>query len=157
MQIDDAIRDIFRKRFDVDSEANKESPGYQAWALDAIEVGVALANMFIAVSRPESGRGFRMAKDLTYGLNASNFWIKNAPVLMPLITMALNAHADSLNLTIDAATHREYTGYDGLLAAAKAAPLEIFSMLLYLVGGPLLMSVASTPLKLDLMPYLVSK
>jgi hypothetical protein len=155
-QVDENLTAIFRKRFELDSEQNKDNPGYQAWGLEAIEVALAMANMVLAIKRPDSGRGFRMAKDLTYGLNANNFWVKNAPVLMPLVTTMLNAHADELNIAMDVATYREYSGYDALLSSTKCASLELFSMILYLVGGPLLMAVSSTPLKLDLMPYFVS-
>jgi hypothetical protein len=50
----------------------------------------------------------------------------------------------------------DYAIYDKMISAADGASLEIFSMLLYLVGGPTLMSEKSLPLKMDLAPYLLS-
>jgi hypothetical protein len=75
---------------------------------------------------------------------------------MPLVHMALNAHRDAVALQVDRAKREEYAQGDTLLAAARAAPLEIFPIIAYCFGGPELMLSASLPLKQELAPYLLS-
>ena len=122
----------------------------------ASEVGVALANILISTKNPESGRGYRAVTDLVYALNANDFWLKNAPILIPVLTVVLNAHKDGLNYKMERENLHEYAMYDKLTASTELVALEIFSMLLYLVGGPLLMGVRSGSLKFDLAPFFLS-
>lgn len=152
-KVDDALRDIFIKHFEINSEKNKDNPGFKAYALGAVEVGVSLANLVMSINKPESNRGFRAISDLVYGLNSNDFWVKNAPVLVPALTVLLNAHRDYVDMEVRRNEMQEYAVYDKLLTGAQCVVLEVFSMLLYLVGGPLLMNVASLQLKLDLAPY----
>lgn len=154
-KIDDSLRQIFVKHFEINSEKNKENPGYVAYALDAVEVGVSIANVIMSIDKPESYRGFRAICDLVYGLNANNFWIKNAPVLVPALTVILNSHRDYVDMMVRRKEMEDYAIFDKLASGAKCAVLEVFSILLYLVGGPMLMSVASLPLKIDLAPYFI--
>lgn len=152
-KVDDDLRRVFIKHFEIDSEKNKENPGYKAYALSAVEVGIALANIVISLNKPESHRSFRAVSDLVYGLNANDFWVKNAPILVPALTVILNSHRDYVDMMARRTEMAEYAMYDKLASGAKCASLEVFSMLLYLVGGPMLMNVASLSLKIDLAPY----
>lgn len=155
MELDGNIRKIFVKHLELESEENKENPGYRAYAGYAVEVGVALVNLILSVKNPNSGRGFRAISDLTYSLNANDFWVKNAPVLVPVLTIILNSHRDYVDLTVRKTELSDYAVYDKMISAADGVSLEIFSMLLYLAGGPALMNTNSLPLKLDLSPYLL--
>lgn len=154
--IDNALRAIFAKHFELDSEKMEQNPGHKAYAGYAVEVAVALANLILAIRKPDSGRSFRAISDLTYTLNANEFWLKNAPVLVPVLTTVLNAHKDHMDMLMRRAELSEYASYDKLMSAASSAPLELFSMMLYLVGGPLLMAAASLALKEDLAPYFLN-
>ncbi len=158
-QQDEMLRGIFKEHFEIPTneeiEAKPEKIGYRAWGLMAIEVAVSMANMIIAMNKPEAGRNFRVMQDLIYALNANDFWAKNAPILVPILTIMCNAHKDGVAIKADAAMNSEYTIYDKLASATSLVPLEIFSMLLYLVGGPMLMSNRSLQLKIALAPYLV--
>lgn len=157
---DEVIRKILLQHFDVPTnEEIQEKPdkiAYRAWALLAVEVGLAMANMIIAMRKPDSGRSFRAMQDLTYVLNSNDFWLKNAPVLVPIITVMMNAHKDGVALKMEAAREQEYTIYDKMTSATGLVALEVFSILLYLVGGPLLMTSQSLPLKIALAPYLIN-
>lgn len=154
--IDTTLRAIFTEHFELDSEKMEQNPGHKAYAGYAVEVAVSLANLILAVRRPESGRSFRAISDLTYALNANEFWLKNAPVLVPVLTTVLNAHKDHMDMIMRRAELSEYAGYDKLMSAASGAPLELFAMMLYLVGGPLLMASSSLALKEDLAPYFLN-
>ena len=163
-QQDEMLRRIFMEHFDlptgekldqIENPVERDAKaGYRAWGLMGIEVALAMANMIIAMKKPDAGRGLRVMQDLTYALNANDFWTKNAPILVPVLTVAINAHKDSVSLKVDAQRNGEYTIYDKLTSASSLVPLEIFSMILYLVGGPMLMSNRSLPLKIALAPYL---
>lgn len=157
---DEVLRKIFMEHFALpsneDIEKNPEKVGYRAWGMMAIEVSVSMANLVIAMRHPQSGRSLRAIQDLAYGLNANDFWGKNAPILVPIMTVMINAHQNAVSLKADAVQNREYTIYDKLTSATELVPLEIFSMILYLVGGPSLMATQSLPLKLALAPYLVN-
>lgn len=150
---DEQLDGIFKKYLELDSEKHKGSPGYMAWALAAHGTCMALANVLLAVKHPNSGRSFRAIQELSYLLGANDFWAKNSPVLMPILTAALNAHKDYLSMVIEQESYREYATYDKLMSGAASMPLEIFSIVLYLTGGPLLMASSSLPLKLALAPY----
>lgn len=163
-QQDEVLRRIFLEHFDLPTQDNlieigdmaerQAKAGYRAWGMMGIEVALAMANMIISMRKPEAGRGLRVMQDLTYALNANDFWAKNAPILVPVLTVAINAHKDGVALKVDAKNNGEYTVYDKLTSASSLVPLEIFSMILYLVGGPMLMSNRSLPLKIALAPYL---
>jgi hypothetical protein len=152
---DNALEEIFKKYFELDGDIHKDNPGYMAWATAAVPVCMALANVILAINNPESGRSFRAMCDLTYQLGANDFWSKNAAVLVPVLTAILNANKDGIALQVEQDNYKEYALYDKLISGTRVMPLEIFSMVLYLVGGPLLMATSSLPLKLALAPYLV--
>lgn len=162
MEVDGTLRTIFTKHFgisepmDPKSDARGDNPGYRAYALSAVEVGVSLANIVFAVKKPDSGRGFRAISDITYALNANEFWVKNAPVLVPILSIVLNSHRDYADMASRRMELSDYAVYDKMISASDGASLEIFSMLLYLVGGPELMSLQSLAMKMDLAPYLLS-
>jgi hypothetical protein len=151
--VDEALRNIFKAHFHIDGDNSEGNPGYKAYALYAVEVGVSLANIILAANHPESGRAFRAMTDLTYALNANEFWLKNAPVLVPVLTIILNSHKDYVDMAVQRQEMNEYAIYDKLMGSARIVALEIFSMVLYLVGGPQLMGIESLPLKNDLAPY----
>jgi hypothetical protein len=162
MEVDGQLRNIFEKHFgtskpiDPQSDSRENNPGYRAYAGYAVEVGIALANIVISVKKPDSGRGFRAISDLTFALNANEFWIKNAPVLVPVLTIVLNSHRDYVDMATRRKELMDYAVFDKMISASDGASLEIFAMLLYLVGGPELMGTASLPLKMDLAPFLLS-
>lgn len=151
--VDDALRDIFKKHFEITEEKKNENPGYIAWASYAVEVAVAMSNIIISLNHPEQHRGFRAVSDLTFALNANEFWVKNAPVLVPVLTIILNSHRDYIDMAMQRKDMGEYAVYDKLMGSARIVALEIFPMILYLVGGPMLMSLASLELKKNLAPY----
>lgn len=153
---DDIFEMIFKRYFEVDGDKHKDNPGYMAWALSAVPVGIALANVLLAIKEPQSGRSFRAMCDLTYQLGANDFWTKNAPVLVPILTVCLNASKDVAGMMVEREKYREYAMHDKLICGMVVMPMEIFSMLLYLVGGPVLMATSSLPMKIDLAPYFVS-
>ena len=166
VQLDESLRKIFFEHFDLPTQdriAEVQLPeerhammGQRAWGMQAVEVAVSMANLIISMRKPEAGRGLRVIQDLMYSLNANDFWTKNAPVIVPILTVAINAHKDYVALKTDAALNREYTLYDKLTSASGLVPLEVFSIILYLVGGPMQMSNRSLQLKMALAPYLVN-
>lgn len=162
IETDTMLREIFKRHFGVDqpmnpsSEARSDNPGYRAYALEAVEVGVSLANIVLSIKKPDSGRGFRAISDITYALNANEFWVKNAPVLVPILSIVLNSHRDYADMANRRVEMSDYAIYDKMISASDGASLEIFSMLLYLVGGPELMTMQSLPMKMDLSPFLLS-
>lgn len=150
-QKDDALREIFERHFDL--EGQKDNIGYQAYARMAVEVCISIANVILSMKHPESRRGLRAIQDLTYGLNSNDFWMKNASVLLPVLTVIINAQKDFATFQLERKTMQEYGSYDKLISGSETVCLEIFSVILYLVGGPSLMSLASAPLKIDLAPH----
>ena len=154
VKLDSRIIEILNKHFKVSDEAIKDA-GYKAYAGLAVEVGVAIANMFLAIRNPDTGRTYRGFCDFTYQLNTNVFWEKNASVLMPLIHMALNTFRDGVFMAVERQQRNEYSGADTLIASSRAAVLEIFPVIAYLVGGPVLMVEVSAQLKLDLAPFFV--
>jgi hypothetical protein len=139
------------------TEEKKDDPkeaGYMAAATLAIELATSLANIIVAVRRPEAGRTFRMAYDLVIGMNSNLFWSQHAPALLPLLHTALMDHLDSVALQ-DERGEVKVSPYDKLIMGAEAAPMAMFSMLLFLVGGPLVQMHGSVLLKKDLMPLLM--
>lgn len=147
------LQNIFLEEFDLLNKSEEKAPdaGYRAWGLAGVDVGVRLAKIFIGLQK-NTGM-YEAVCDLTYQLNSSDFWQKNAAVLMPLIHAALNAHRDGAMLLADRVVSDEYGANDTLIRAARAAPLEIFGVLAYLVGGPQLMAAKSLSLKQRLAPY----
>lgn len=114
--LDDKLRNIFVDKFEMNSDDKKDNMGYQAWAGFAVDVAIKVANIILAVKKPDSGRGFRAITDLTYQLSANEFWTKNAPVLVPVLTMVLNSHKDAIALIKERDTYQEYALYDKLIA-----------------------------------------
>jgi len=162
METDSMFRDIFKKHFGISapmdpaSNAKQDNPGYRAYALEAVEAGVALANIVLSIKKPDSGRGFRAVSDLTYTLNGNEFWVKNAPVLVPILSIVLNSHRDYADMAARRIELSDYAVYDKMISASDGAALEIFAMLLYLVGGPELMTMQSLAMKMDLAPFMLS-
>lgn len=153
--IDSQIQEILMRNLGLVVREGEPKPeiGLMAYGTMAVEVGIALANIFLAIKNPEQHRTYRGFCDLTYQLNTNDFWQKNAAVLLPVIHVALNAYRDGVSLTIDRDIRGEYSSSDALIAAARVAPLELFPLIAYLVGGPGLMLSASIPLKTELAPY----
>lgn len=153
-QQDTAILSIFKRHYQVKDKPD-DNPGYQAYAIQAAEVASALMNLLISVKKPNSNRNFRALQDLTFALNANDFWVKNSPVLMPLLVIFMNAHKDAVSMKLDRARMNDYASLDKLVCGSEAVGLEIFAMIAYLLGGPMLMATTSIPLKMDLAPYLL--
>lgn len=157
-EIDNAVQDILMRNLGLtwkegDDPKAKPDVALMAWGTMGVRVGIALANIFFAINRPNEHRTYRAICDLTFGLNTNDFWQKNAAVLLPVIHTALNSFRDGVALTVERQERGEYSSNDALISAAKAAPLELFPLLAYLIGGQELMLTASIPLKTELAPY----
>lgn len=152
---DTRLQDIFKEHFGlIPSDTYKPEAGYMAYGMLAVDIAVRLTKMFIAIKRDKGIHA--VACDLTYQMNTNEFWQKNASVLLPIMHVCLNTHTDGIQLLAARTRDEDYHHYDALIAGSRAAPLEIFPIIAYLVGGPALMVVASLPLKRDLAPYLLS-
>lgn len=155
IQIDQRFQNIFIEHFGLTE--NKENPptvGHMAYGMLAVDVAVRLANLFLAIKKDKGV--YRVACDLSFQLATNEFWQKNAAVLMPIMHVCLNTHRDGALMLADRTKHNEYSTNDVLISASRAAPLEIFPVIAYLLGGPALMVAASLPLKRDLSPYFLS-
>lgn len=150
---DDAITAILHKYLEIDARKEQADNGYVAWAMQGLSAGVTLANLFISVNRPNSGRGYAAITDLAYVLNHNEFWGRNSNFLMPIVIVALNAHKDYIALVAETDNMQEYGMYDRVMSGSELTQLEVFVAILFLVGGPELMAKYSTPLKLELAPY----
>ena len=147
------LETIFLEEYELTKKSGEEGfePGYQAWGLAGADVAVRLARMFIGLKK-NSGM-YEAICDLTFQLNTNDFWQKNASVRLPLVHAALNAHRDGAVLLAERTARDEYSSSDSLISAARAAPLEIFAVIAYLIGGPKLMTAKSLTLKQRLAPY----
>lgn len=150
---DDSVRDILMDCYNVEKDKSEANAGYNATGLLAVEVGVAMANLIRVIKRPESGRTFRVVLDFTIALNNNLFWGRHATSLMPLIHVILMDHLDSLALQLERGEVK-CGPYDKLVMGAETAPLAIFSIIAFLIGGPTLQMAVSVKLKKSLMPLL---
>jgi hypothetical protein len=153
---DAAIQNIFIKYFELDTEENKKDAGYLAWGNMGLHVAVVLANVILAAKRGMAGRNFRALCDLTFKLSGNDFWLKSSAFLMPLLIVSLNAVKDNVVMQEDAKTLSQFATYDILIRGTEMVPLEIFTGILYLIGGDEIMARLSTPMKLELAPYFVN-
>lgn len=144
-----SLEDIFLEEFGLIDE--KQDAGYKAWATLGVDVSVRLARMFIGLKN-NTGLYETMC-DLIYQLSTNDLWQKNASILIPVMHTALNAYRDGVALTTDRVARDEYSSSDALISAARVAPLEIFPVIAYIVGGPQLMTAKSLVLKQRLAPY----
>jgi hypothetical protein len=149
-KIDDVLTEIFLRNFGVSKTATE---GHNAYALAAVEVALSLANIFLSIKNPQEHRNYRAICDTTYHLNTNLFWEKNASVLLPIMHVCLNTYRDGVELKVERTTRNEYSSNDALISASMAAPLELFPVIAYLIGGPALMLKSSLQLKKDLAPY----
>lgn len=149
----ESLEAIFLEEFGLLRKAGEEGfdVGYNAWGLLGTDVAIRLAKMFIGLKRNEGM--YEAICDLVYQLSANDFWQKNASILLPVVHMALNAHRDGALLVGDRVARDEYSSSDALISAARAAPLEIFPVIAYIIGGPQLMVAKSLTLKQRLAPY----
>lgn len=153
---DSNLQNIFIKYFEIETEENKSDPGYLAWANMGLHVAIVLSNVVLAAKRGTPGRNFRAICDLSFKLSNNDFWLKNSAFLMPLLIVSLNSIKDNIALRENAKTMQQFANYDILMRGTEMAPLEIFTGLLYLVGGDEVMTRLSTPMKLELAPYFVN-
>lgn len=144
------LTEIFKEHFGVDAD---EPAGKNAYALLAVDVAVSIANIFLSLKNPDDHRHYRAICDTTYHLNTNDFWTRNASVLLPIMHVGLNTWRDGVELMVERTVENEYAHNDGLILGSRAAPLEIFPVIAYLVGGPALMVKSSLPLKKALAPY----
>lgn len=157
--VDERLKEIFVTQFQLQAPAEGEpelEPGHMAYGLLAVDVAIRLANVFLAIKNPTENRTYRAICDLTYELSTNAFWQRNAAVLNPIIHVCTNTYRDGVELLAEREARNEYSSYDALISASRAAPLEIFPVIAYLLGGPKLMVSASLPLKRDLAPYFIS-
>ena len=151
--LDKHIKDILISYLGLENEENKKNPGYMAYAGMALAVGMSFANLLLVLKKPESNRGTRIIHDLTYILNSNEFWQRNSSFLMPLVIATLNAQTDYVLIASERKNSEQYPLYDRVLRGTEMMGLELFTMLLYLVGGPELMAKSSM-LRLELAPLL---
>ncbi len=152
-RVDENLKEIFIRHLNANGDVDA---GYKAYALMAVEVCLALSNVFLAIKNPKDHRTYRAICDLTFQLNTNDFWQKNANVLLPVVHICLNTYRDGASLMAERTARNEYSMFDTLISASRAAPLELFPLVAYLVGGPILMVSASLPLKHDLAPYFLT-
>ena len=149
------LTEIFMEHYGLNvTTENTPDAGYMAYGTLAVDVAVRLANVFLAVKADKGV--WTVACDLSFQLSTNEFWQKNAAVLVPIMHVCLNTHNDGVMLQVERETRNEYSSHDALISASRAAPLEIFPVIAYLLGGPALMLSASLPLKRDLAPYFLS-
>lgn len=144
------LTELFKEHFGVDAD---EPAAKNAYALLAVDVAMSIANIFLSLKNPGDHRHYRALCDTTYHLNTNDFWTRNASVLLPLMHVGLNTWRDGVELMVERSVENEYANNDGLILGSRAAPLEIFPVIAYLVGGPALMVKSSLPLKKALAPY----
>ena len=155
--VDEALRAIFIDYYQIGSiEKQATDAGHNAYALLAVDVSMRLANMFLAIKNPSDHRSYRMACDLTYELATNEFWKRNHNIITPTLHVCLNTYRDGAAMLAEKTARDEYSSSDALISASRAAPLEVFPVIAYLVGGPELMVSASLPLKRALAPYFVN-
>lgn len=155
ISVDDEVREILNEHFELHKDSRKDDNEYKAVATAAIEVGLSISNLFLSIKYSSSNRGFSVINDLVLNLNSNPFWNANSKVLVPAITMGLNAHKDYANMSLARSEARDYAIYDRLMCGAQSVPLEVFSLLLFLTGGPDLMAKQGLNLKMALSPYFV--
>lgn len=158
LSVDEKLRGLFMEHYGLnvtDPDDKKSAVGYKAYGLMAVDVAMRLANVFMAINNPKAPRTFQAICDLTYQLNTNDFWHKNASILLPLMHAALNAHRDVIVFNKAREELNEYSMLDALSAAGRAAPLEIFPVIAYCLGGGALMQECSASLKQALAPYLM--
>lgn len=156
MSVDDRLKEIFVKHFGLEvreGAENNPTAGYVAYGYMAVDVSVRLANVFLAIKNPLEHRNYRAICDLAFELNNNDFWIKNAGFITPMLHVCLNTFRDGVALLAERNQRGEYSSSDALISASRAAPLELFPMIAYLLGGPKLMATVSLELKRDLAPY----
>ena len=154
VSLDEALRNIFIERFGLQvTEGEVTNAGFMAYGMLAVDTATRIANIFLSLQSAQKVRSYSAICDLSFGLTNNDFWNKNAVFLMPVITMALNAHRDGVELLAERQQRNEYSSRDALVAACRAMPLEVFVMVAYCLGGPALMASASLGLKNDLAPY----
>lgn len=149
--LDNKLTEIFTRHFKLH---DGQPADYMAYGLLAVDIAVRLANLFLSIKKDKGVH--RVACDLTYQMNTNIFWQKNASVLLPVIHVCLNTFSDGMQLIAERMVNSEYASGDTLIAASRAAPLEIFPIIAYLLNGPELMVSASLPLKRELAPYFLN-
>jgi hypothetical protein len=150
---DKNLVEIFEKYLEITEEKNKDNPGYQAWAGMAVHTALALSNIILSAKKTTKGRNLRALCDLSFRLSQNDFWLKNSGFLMPLVILSLNAIKDLEILKEDAKTLQQAANYEILIRGTEVVPLEIFTAILYLVGGEEAMNRLSAPFKQELIPY----
>lgn len=149
---DQTLQAIFIEAYNLKETTDKKPEvGHMAYGMLAVDVSMRLANMFLAIKADKGVH--EVACDLSYELAVNEFWAKNASILVPIMHVALNTHRDGVMLLVEKTIRDEYSKYDMLISASQAAPLEIFPVIAYCLGGPGLMVSASLKLKLALAPY----
>lgn len=156
VEIENEITGILQKEFRLTPEdGTRQNDDYNAVGYMAIDVCLRLMNVLRNLKAPGTGLGYKATMDLSIGLNGNAFWARHASILMPLLHISLQAHADYVQLTLAKTnTAGRNTLHDAIISESQLVGLEIFSMIAYLLGGAELMSTASLNLKKQLFCYL---
>lgn len=145
---DDKLTSIFNDVFLAKTDTN---PDYQATAGLAVDCALRLANVVLSARKNEGVlRGYM---DLIVGLNGNPFWGKFSPILIHPLHSAMQAQADYALLRLEKSGDPNSTHSDELISEAKLAGLEIFTMILYCLGGHEMMALKSIELKKRLAAY----
>lgn len=154
-EVDTQIQQILIKYLEIEQHKEKENHGYVAWATSALSVAYSLTNMLLALKRPDSGRNMRAITDLAFILNTNDFWTRNSAFLMPLVILAVNGQKDYTLIASENRDNQQYATHDRVLRGVESIGLELFTAILYLVGGPELMAKSSMHLRMELAPFFI--
>lgn len=158
MQREEKVRQILLEAYGYDKNKHEGKPSTETQDMGikllAADVGTRLFNVLFAVRNPNAQAGYTAIMDLTVNLNNNAFWVKNGPVLMPLLHMALAAQADYATLAVEKASDPNITKDDEVRAESKLVGLELFSMIAFLVGGQAMMQAVGLKLKRKLAPLI---
>lgn len=147
---EEEIRKILMESFLVNEKSNAD---YRATGELAVDCGIRLFSVLLNLRKPNTGLNHRATMEMLVGLNGNPFWAQKGAWLMPLMHSAAQAQADYALFLLDKSSKPNVTANDELIAQCKFMCLEVFTALLYLLGGYELMAMKSIELKKRLAPY----
>lgn len=152
LALDTKVRTVLAKYWIPElRDEEKENPAFLAVATEAIEVGVAIFNVFHVVRHGEHSRAIRAIYDLAVGLSANSFWRSSATIVMPVLHNGLNSTLDFQAMLLVRANDPSKAIYDELVLASKHGYLEVFATLAFVLGGQGLVGQSSVSVKQEIM------
>lgn len=150
---EEELKTIFNEAFDIN---DSQPADYNAVAELAVDCALKLAIVIINIRKPKEGLNYLATVNLTVGLNGNPFWTKNQAGLVPLLISAVQAQADYALLMQEKLENPNSTYNDKLIAQSELMSVELFTRILYLLGGPEYLALKSLALKKRLAPYLIN-